>query len=214
MKANRPLQPPPPVPMTIKARRRSSSSILSSDRGEISVPEKASELRPRNLNVSAGGVIYEKAASRHARHRRTLMTDHSLRDSAIPLQRGGNRGPGLSELPPCPSQSSEAELEENDEALKAALGVIPDPRTILGRSQRLLQLSSAGANRRGASSSGNRSRGNVQKPSVVQSRAFRTKAKVGRVESLLSPARTTSKASLLFLSSSSSTQQPRSKALR
>ena len=61
-----------------KKRRRTSSTILSTD-------EKVNtELTQKSLNVSAGGVFYERASSRRTRHRQVLQV-HS--DDAVPLKR-------------------------------------------------------------------------------------------------------------------------------
>ena len=51
-------------------------------------------LEKRSLNISAGGRFYERAKSRRMRHRDVLKDIDSCR--AIPLGRGGARGPGLS----------------------------------------------------------------------------------------------------------------------
>ena len=130
-----------PQPVPIKKRRRSSKSVY--DRGS-SGPEKAVELRKKDLNVNAGRIIYERASSRHERHRRTLMEQtHISRDTAIPLSRGGVRGPGLAELT---VKEPDCRVHERDEELKRGVGipsyprpVVPQPRPrIMGRSQRLL----------------------------------------------------------------------------
>lgn len=57
------------------------------------------ELQKKNLNVSAGRVFYERASSRHSRTRLALMKhSEASRDKAVPLQRGGARGPGSTML--------------------------------------------------------------------------------------------------------------------
>ena len=63
--------------------------------GLESAPAENLALRSQHLNVSAGRVFYEKAASRHQRTRAALLQHSEVsRDLAIPLQRGGARGPG------------------------------------------------------------------------------------------------------------------------
>ena len=68
------------------------------------------DLTLRHFNVSAGGSHYEKAASRHKRHRLALLSQHdnTSRDEAIPLSRGGARGPGSASLP-VPEYGNDAE---------------------------------------------------------------------------------------------------------
>eukprot|EP00957_Ditylum_brightwellii_P191880 14607264-Ditylum_brightwellii.AAC.1 len=57
--------------------------------------EHLHQLKHSNLNVSAGGNIYERAKSRRERHRQALMSSNNTAlDSAIPLGRSGKRGPG------------------------------------------------------------------------------------------------------------------------
>ena len=61
-------------------------------------PEAADDLdrviiQDSNLNVSAGGVFYEKAKSRRQRHRLALMSSDQSSD-AVALGKSINRGPG------------------------------------------------------------------------------------------------------------------------
>jgi hypothetical protein len=67
--------------------------------GLESAPAENLALRSQHLNVSAGRVFYETAASRHRRTRAALLQHSEVsRDLAIPLQRGGARGPGSNSM--------------------------------------------------------------------------------------------------------------------
>ena len=52
------------------------------------------ELKKKSLNVSGGREFYERASSRRERHRNALRASLSM-DEAVPLGRGGAKGPGL-----------------------------------------------------------------------------------------------------------------------
>lgn len=61
---------------------------------EMNQKSRSRILEKRNVNISAGGSFYECAKSRRTRHRDVLKNIDSYR--AVPLGRGGARGPGLS----------------------------------------------------------------------------------------------------------------------
>jgi hypothetical protein len=71
------------------------------------------QLKPYNMNISAGGSYYEKARSRRERHRLVLMQQQQT-DNVIPLgRRGVDRGLGGTSL------STKEEEDDDDPGLRA-----------------------------------------------------------------------------------------------
>lgn len=102
-------------------------------------PDKEVQLTKKNLNVSAGRKFYEKAASRHARWRLALLKhSHISRDRAIPLKRGGARGPGLAVL-----VAQDCNNDTEQELLAAA--TIASSKTAPGRSRTIVMARPRGS---------------------------------------------------------------------
>ena len=147
----------------MKTKKRKASDIL--DLKESKEHFKDLELQKKNLNVSAGRKIYERARSRRERDRAALMAhSHISRTEAIPLSRGGARGPGLAELPKADVARDE---ELGDEKLLASTVIgspPPKAKQRLGKSQRL--LSSGGGTTRKKNSKSPASSENARKLST------------------------------------------------
>ena len=75
-----------------KVQRRAQHRPTSDDNTSEDSDSKSSSLtlEKSSMNVSAGGIFYEKAKSRRARHRLALR-DNS--ETAVPLGKSGSRGP-------------------------------------------------------------------------------------------------------------------------
>jgi hypothetical protein len=97
--------------------------------GLVSEPDEKVALRSKHLNVSAGRVFYEKAASRNQRTRAALFRHSEVsRDLAVPLHRGGARGPGSTML------VARDDEEGNERDLRKQALWCPKPRK-MGRSR-------------------------------------------------------------------------------
>ena len=117
------------APQSKRHRRHSDSSVLlrrnyggdprqgQAEEEDTEVDESL-QLQRRNLNVSGGREFYERAKSRRERHRRVLMSSSAVLDGAVPLGRGGSRGPGLSSDP----KPHPIDVEEDDQETARLVG--------------------------------------------------------------------------------------------
>lgn len=83
----------------VKLRRSKPSHVTTKKEESIyTCDQNNDELKRSNLNVSAGGLLYERAASRRERSRSALMKHVQTADVVALTRRRGSYGPGMTSL--------------------------------------------------------------------------------------------------------------------
>lgn len=101
----------------VKPRRSKPSHVtIKKEESIYTCDQNNNELKSSNLNVSAGGFIYERSASRRERSRSALMKHVQTADVVALTRRRDSYGPGMTSL----VRKDSNEMCDNDQAILRA----------------------------------------------------------------------------------------------